>query len=240
MPTGSGVSNFTVQVTDAGLQTATQPLSISIAPSGGGTISLIQSAAVQGTNVTSLSQAFLTNNAPNDLIVVLVRASTTTQTVTVTDTAQNTYTQAASQNQTSDGHQIRIFYTVSRLNAANSVMATFSGINNHPWLAIFEYSGVTSLDQSAHAQGNGTTPSSGLTLATAANNELVFAALGLPSSSSVQVSPGAGFTLLQQDAPPNTSRAGTEASAVIVTGQYAGTFSLSAAANWSAVVATFR
>src|SRR5439155_24324950 len=62
-PTVLGTSSFTVQVTDANSQSATQGLSITIAPAGGGgAIGLVQSAAAQGTSVASLSQAFPANN----------------------------------------------------------------------------------------------------------------------------------------------------------------------------------
>src|SRR5712692_32748 len=237
-PTGSGTSSFTVQVTDANSQTATQGLSITIAPAGGG-IGLVQSAAVQGSSVTSLSQAFPANNTAGNLIVVFVRASTTSQTVTVTDTASNTYALAVSQTQTTDGHQIRIFYATSAASSPNTVTATFSATNTHPWLSVFEFTGVSALDQTAHAQGNSSSPNTGLTAATTSNNELVFAGLGLPNNSTATVTAGTGFQLLLQDAPPNTSRAATEGEIVSVSGQYAGTFSLSAKTKWSAVVATF-
>jgi hypothetical protein len=105
---------------------------------------------------------------------------------------------------------------------------------------VFEFAGVSGLDQTAHAQGSGTSPNTGLTATTTSNNELVFAGLGLPNNSTTPATAGAGFQLLLQDAPPNTSRAATEGQIVSVSGQYGGTFSLSAGANWSAVVATFK
>jgi len=239
-PTASGTSSFTVQVTDANSQAATQGLSITIAPAGGGGIGLVQSAAVQGSSVPSLSQAFPANNTAGNLIVVFVRASTTSQTVTVTDTAGNTYAVAVSQSQTTDGHQIRIFYATSAVSSPNTVTATFSATNNHPWLAVFEVAGVSGLDQTAHAQGSGTSPNTGLTATTTSSNELVFAGLGEVNNSTATATAGAGFQILLQDAPPNTSRAATEGQIVSVSGQYAGTFSLSASTNWSAVVAIFK
>ena len=240
-PTVLGTSSFTVQVTDANSQSATQGLSITIAPAGGGgAIGLVQSAAAQGTSVASLSQAFPANNTAGNLIVVFVRASTTGQTVTVSDTAGNTYTLAVSQTQTSDSHQIRIFYATSATSGLNTVTATFSATNNHPWLAVFEYTGVSALDQTAHAQGSGSSPNTGLTATTASNSELVFAGLGVPNASTATATAGTGFQLLLQDAPPNTSRAATEGQITAVSGQYAGTFSLPAGTNWSAVIATFK
>jgi Putative Ig domain len=240
-PTATGTSNFTAQVTDANSQSASKSLSITIAPGGGGGgIGLVQSAAVQGTSVISLTQAFPGNNTAGNLIVVFVRASTTSQTVTVTDTAGNTYALAVMQTQTSDGHQVRIFYAKSATSGPNTVTATFSATNNHPWLAVFEYTGVSALDQTAHAQGTGSTPNTGLTATTASNSELVFAGLGVPNANTATVTAGTGLQLLLQDAPPNTSRAATEGQITAVSGQYAGTFTLSAGTNWSAVVATFK
>jgi len=245
-PTVLGTSNFTVQVTDADSQSTTQSLSITIAPGGGGGgIGLVQSAAGQGSSVTSLSQAFPSNNTAGNLIVVFVRASTTNQTVTVTDTALNTYALAVSQTQTTDNHQIGIFYATSAASGPNTVTATFSASNTHPWLSVFEFTGVSALDQTAHAQGSSTSPNTGLTPTTTSNNELVFAGLGLPSASTASITAGTGFQVLLQDAPPNTSRAATEGQIVSVSGQDAGTFTINANANcpncnWSAVVATFK
>src|SRR5207237_3780604 len=110
-------------------------LSITIAPGGGGGgIGLVQSAAVQGSSVTSLSQAFPSNNTAGNLIVVFVRA-TSGQTVTVTDTASNTYALAVSQIQTTNSHQIYIFYATSVNNSSNTVPRRFSGPTlSHGWL----------------------------------------------------------------------------------------------------------
>jgi hypothetical protein len=229
-----------VKVTDANSRTATQVLSIVIATGGGGNITLLQSAAAQGTNVTSLSQAFPTGNTTGNLIVVFVRASTATQTVTISDSAGNTYAQAVLQTQTTDGHQVRIFYANCGTSSTNTVTASFSGTNAHPWLSVFEYAGVSTLDKTAHAQGGGNSANSGLTATTTSNSELVFAGLGIPSASQVTVTAGSGFALLLQDASPNTSRGATEGKAVAAAGQYAGTFNLTGSAQWSTVVATFK
>jgi len=240
-PTGTGTSNFTVQVTDANSQTATKGLSIAVNPGGGGSgIALVQSNAVEGSGVGSVSSTFPSNNAAGDLIIAFVRMSTTSQTVSVTDSAGNTYTDAVAQAQTGDGHQVHTFYAKNVVGQANTVTATFSATNNHPWLAIYEYRGLSAtspLDQTAHAQGSSSTPSSGATATTASANELVFAATGLPASYTGTATAGSGYTLQRQDA--GTSRAATEAAAVTSPGAYVGKFSLSSSANWSAVVATF-
>jgi len=241
-PSGSGTSTFDAQVSDANSQTALKTLSITIAPSGGGgAIALVQSSAARGSGVPSIAVPFASANAAGNLIIAAVRMSTTSQTVTVTDSAGNTCTDAVAQSQTTDGHQVHVFYAKNVAGGANTVTATFSGNNNRPWLAACEYSGLSTtspLDRTANAQGSGSAPTSGATATTVSANELVFAALGLPASYKGTVAAGSGYALLLQDT--DSSRAATEAAVVTSTGAYAGTFSLSTGANWTSVVATFK
>ena len=243
-PTAAGTTNFTVKVTDANSQAATKVLNLTInasGVSGGGAIGLVQANAIQGSGVGSVSVTFPASNTAGNLIIAFVRMSTTSQTVTVTDSLGNSYVDAVTQGQTSDGHQVHIFYAKNILAGANTVKATFSASNNHPWLAIYEYRGlsVTSpLDQTGHAQGNSTTPNSGATAATLNANELVFAGIGLPSSYSGTATAGSGCTMLQQDI--NTSPADNDSLVATSTGTYAATFTLSSNTNWSAIVATFK
>jgi hypothetical protein len=147
---------------------------------------------------------------------------------------------AVSQVQSTDGHQTHIFYAKNVKGGNNTVTARFSSTNNHPWLAIYEYSGVTALDRTAYAQGSSNAPSSGQTAATTSANELVFAGLGLPSSSGAGVSAGSGYQLELQDTVQSGSRAATEDRIATATGAFSGAFSLNAAANWTCVVATFK
>src|SRR6202521_2652080 len=176
-----------------------------------------------------------------NLILAFVRMSSTSQTVTLADNAGNTYVEAAAQAQTSDGSQIHLFYACNILGAANSVKATFSSTNNHPWLAIYEVKGLNTinpLDQTAHAQGSSTAPNSGATPMTTSANELVFAAMGLPANYSGTQTAGSGYSILQQDT--STSPAANESILVISTGSYTATFTLSGSTNWSAIIATFQ
>jgi hypothetical protein len=218
-------------------------LSLTIAPSGGGGggIALVQSGAAPGSGVPSISVPFASANTAGNLIIAAVRMSTTSQTVTITDSAGNLYTDAVAQSQTTDGHQVHVFYAKNIAGGGNTVTATFSSTNNHPWLAIYEYSGLSAtspLDRAAHAQGSSSAPTSGATATTVSANELVFAAVGLPASYTGTVTAGSGYALRQQDT--TSSRAANEAAVVSSTGSYAGTFGLSATTNWSAVVATFK
>ena len=169
-----------------------------------------------------------------------MRMSTSSQTVTLTDSAHNTYVEAVAQTQTSDGSQVHLFYARNILGAANTVTATFSGTNGHPWLAVGEYKGLNTanpLDQTAHGQGSTSAPSV-VTPTTTSANELVFAGLGLPVSYTGTQTAGSGFTLVQNDT--GTSPAATETMLVTATGSYTPAFSLSSSPNVSEVVATFR
>lgn len=244
-PTTAATSNFTVQVTDSSnpAQSASKGLSITINPVTSAGIALVQSAALEGSYLNSISQAFPAANTAGNLIIAFVRMSTTTETVGVTDTAGNTYVDAVNQGQDADGSQTHIFYAKNVHAGANTVTATFSGSNNHPYIAVYEYSGLSMtapLDQTAHAEGSSSTPSSGSTATTTSSTELVFSGLGLPSSSSVTVTPGASFLLEQQDTTTNGSRAASEDRKLSSTAAVAGTYTLSGSANWSSIVATFK
>jgi hypothetical protein len=201
---------------------------------------MIQSKAVAGSGTGSVSATFASSNTRGNLIVAFVRMSTTAQTVAVKDSAGNVYTDAVSQAQTTDGHQAHVFYAKNVVGGANTVTATFSATNNYPWLAIYEFKGLSMtapLDQTAHAQGNSGIASSGMTGMTTGANELVFAAVSMPSSYTGTATAGTGYTLLQQGSP---SRAANEGVMVGSTGSFASMFGLSAPTNWTAVVVTFK
>jgi hypothetical protein len=240
-PTGTGTSNFTVQVSDANSVSGTKPLSLTIAAPSGGGIGLVQANAVQGSAVGSVSVAFPVANSAGKLILAFVRMSTSTQTVTVTDTAGNTYIEAVGQAQIADGSQVHLFYAKNIPGVTNTVKATFSAANNHPWLAIYEYQGLNAinpLDQIAQAQGASASPSTGATPTTTSGSELVFAGFGFPASYTGTQAVGAGYTLIQNDV--GTSPAANESTLVTTTGSYTATYGLGASANWSAIVATFK
>jgi hypothetical protein len=234
-PTDSG-SMFLVQVTDADYHSAISgPLTISIGATGG--VALVQSTAASGTGVSNVIAAFPSATTGGNTIIAFVRMSSTNQTVTVGDGSGNTYTEAVSAVQTADGHQIHVFYATNIKGGPDSVIASFSSTNNHPWLAIYEYTGAMHLDRTAAAQGAGTAVSSGSTAVTTSATELVFAGLGLPASSTASIASGAGFTLLQQN--PSGSPGANESNPVSVMGSFTGTFTLSTSETWTAVVATF-
>ncbi len=240
-PTAAGTYNFAVAASDGVLTGAPVPFSIVIQPvSQAPSISLVQANSGSGTAVSALSTSFGSPNSAGNLAVVFVRMSSSNQTVAVSDTLGNLYTKAVSQTQTADGHQIYIFYASNIRAGANTVTASFSATNNHPFLAVYEYAGLSptaALDKVSAAQGSGVSVATGVTAVTNSANELVFAGTGLQNDWSGTVTAGSGYGMQQQDT--GTSRAATEAAVVSNTGSFSGTFALSAGTNWSAVVATF-
>jgi len=228
-------------VSDANQMTDSKAFTLTINSASTTPIVGVQSNAVEGTSASSIAAPFLSANTAGNLIIAFVRMSSTSQSVAITDLAGNSYVDAVSQAQTSDGHQVHIFYAKNINAGANTVTATFSATNNHPWMAVYEYSGLSTtnpLDRTAHAQGSNASPSSGASAITTSANELVFAGVGFVNSYTGTATAGGGYTLQQQDT--GTSRAATEASIVASTGAYSGTFTLSTSTNWSAVLATFQ
>ena len=204
-------------------------------------ISLIQSASNGASYVSSISVSFPANNTAGNLIIAALRMSTVTQGMSVSDTAGNQYATAVHQTQDADGSQIYLLFAKKIAGGPNTITVTFTGTNNHPWLSVYEYSGLNQtnpLDQTVQAQGNGAVPSAGPATASTAN-ELAFSELGLPATLFAgSVSPGAGDTLLLQNT--GTSRAATENAVLMSPGQFTSSFNLSGATNWSLAVAIFK
>ena len=206
-----------------------------------GSIKQIQANDNQGSSVTSVSAPFPSANTAGNMILAFVRASTTTQTVMVTDSVGNSYTHAVAQNQTADGHQIHFFYANNIKPGNNTVTATFSATNNHPYIAVYEYSGLNTsspLDQIASAQGSSASPSCGPTPRSTSANELAISGLGMANNFTGTVTAGPGWTILKQNT--STSRAANESENLSINGTVTAPFALSVTTKWSCILATFK
>ena len=206
----------------------------------GNGIARVQSTSTEGTNVSQVTQSFNSTTTAGNLILAFVRMTTTVQTVTVADTLGNTFQPAVSQKQTFSGYQIALYYAVNAKTGPDTVTASFSNTNAHPWLALYEYSGVNALDTVAHNQGVGSILSTGAAPQTSLATELVFTGFGFPAATSAAFVPGSGFTLDQQQPAQGWSRAATEVATVAVAGSYAGAASLNGKSAWAGVMATFK
>jgi hypothetical protein len=204
-------------------------------------VRLVQSSLNFGTAVTSVSSQFSEANTAGNLIIAFVRASQNAQTVTISDTAGNSYVEAVNHYQSLENFHIHIYYATNIAGRPNLVKATFSGSNDHPLLAIFEYSGLSpsvTLDKTTHAEGADASPASGSTAMTTSASELVFAAASIPYYSTATISAGNGYTM--QRYQDTGSPAATETQIAASAGTFNGTFSLSASAGWAAIIATFK
>lgn len=240
-PTNAGSSPVTISASNSsGSGSATLSLTTRTS-AGGGAIAFKQDAAVLGSGVSSVSVGFPSANTAGNLIIALVRMSTTTQTVTVSDTLGNAYVDAVAQPQNADGHQIHIFYAKNIKAGSNTVQATFSAANNHPWLAIYEFSGLSTsapLNLTHSAQGSSSTTDTG-SVAGTGGAQLVFSAAGFPNSWTGTATSGAGYKAGVQST--NTARSDTEYQILSnFTGNYSATFALSSSTNWSCALASFH
>ena len=206
----------------------------------GGPITQLQANDSQGSRVSSISASFPRANTAGNTIIAFVRISTATDTVTLSDSLGNVYMNAISQSQSTDGHQTHWFYAKNIKGGTNTVTASFSAINNHPYIAIYEYKGlstVSPLDQVGSAQGYSASPSCA-TPATTSAHELAFTGLGMTSNFTGTASAGTDWIIEKQD--NSTSRAATQSQLLFFSDSINATFSLSDSADWSCVVATFH
>jgi len=178
----------------------------------------VQGRSTQVTGGTTASLAFSKANTAGNLIAVYV-VWDNTGTVTLSDTAGNTYTAATARQSWGNGWSAEVFYAANIAAGANTVKATFSTtITNFGLLYLHEYSGLVKaapVDGSASAVGTSAAMSSGA-VATTSANDLLFGA----GASDIDVSKGTNFTARQ-----TTFGNLTEDRTVTTTGSYAGTAS---------------
>lgn len=198
------------------------PVSIATSPQG-----VPQIASGVATSTTILTVAFPAGNEVGTLLAVIVSCGATGETITLSDTVNNTYSVAlgpVSDAPSSATHQIFYAYSIGGVNSVTvnvSPACTFS-------VFIAEYFGVaqSGSETSASAAGSGGTPSSG-SVTTAASGELI---LGVCSGTS---GAGVGFVSLG-----NYLNNQGEYQIQSAAGTVAATFAATATA-WSASVVTF-
>jgi hypothetical protein len=195
----------------------------------------------------SASKAFAINNTAGNFIWVGFYCSGTGRTLSVSDTRGNTYTQAATVTQTTDGHQIWLYYAMNIAAGANTVTATATGADTQYFYQfIHEVKGIATsgaLDKTVTAIGSSTTQSSGDTATTTAANELVAGMIGFSGGGNFYFTPGASLTKqgVSRNISDDSLTAGTVDRVVSSTGAYSvSTTTVDYAEVFSAIAATFK
>jgi hypothetical protein len=156
--------------------------------------------------------------------------------ITVTDTANNVYRLAVTKANSSDGHQLYLYYASNVAGGPATVTARVDASSASMRAVAAEYSGIAltnALDRTSGGVGTNAAPSSG-NASTSQANELIF---GVASSASQQTwTPALGWTAYDWPA----GKLADEGRTVTSTGPVAARFSISSKDDWTAVVATFR
>lgn len=195
-----------------------------------------QHATTDAGSVSSAGLAFASTITSGNTCIVWVRQGATGGTCSVTDDKSNTYTQDATQAQTTDGHTLWLFRCSNITNGAKTVTVTFGAAATMRF-AIYEYQSNWVISGTPPtAQGNSTTPSSGNQV-TGVTTGIIGGISGDGIGSTFNA--GAGWTtedtfatarLNTEDRGAATQAAGTYAA----TGTYVGT-----APQWTAIMAAY-
>ena len=204
-------------------------------------IALIQqtSTVTYGTS-TSVVATYASANATGSLLIAAV-FNTNLVSVSLADSASNTWSKAASTTYPTYGEAISIFAATNVKNSSNTVTATLGGTGGfNPSLFLYEYRGAatsSSFDASTtQTQSNTTNVTSGGANATSAV-ELLFGTLYLNAWPATPPTAGSGFVI---ESSSSASNAFIEDGAMYVTGSVGANWTLAAAASSSATVVTFR
>ncbi|HEY7291368.1 MAG TPA: putative collagen-binding domain-containing protein [Vicinamibacterales bacterium] len=201
-------------------------------------VSLVQHSSRDAGTTTSSSLAFSSANTTGNWIGVAVRAGGVGQTISVSDSRNNTYRRAVQFAENVDGTTLAIFYAENIAGGSNTVTVTDTQSNTLRF-AILEYAGVassSSLENAVGAQGTSAAPSAGAIAASA--GDLVFGLVSTANPASVTA--GSGFVLRESvPANPNTKLA-VEDRLATTSGSFSATASLGATDVWGSTVAAFR
>jgi len=181
---------------------------------------------------TTVNVSYPEAQTAGDMNVVVVGWNDTTATIqTVNDSAGNSYQLAIGPT---SGTALRqsIYYAPNIVAGANTVTVTFSQAASFPDVRVLEYQGITTLDVTAGASGNGASASSGAATTTSAN-ELIFGANTVATTTQAA---GDGFTSRIATAPDGDIALDK---VVTATGSNIATSTLSSAGAWVMQMATF-
>ncbi len=136
-------------------------------------------------------------------------------------------------------------HNVTALSSTDTITVSFSSNTYGVAAVAHEFSGLASsftLDQTASANGNSATPSSGTTAVTAQTDELLIGAIGVSGPPADTFTPGAGYSALSFNGFSGVWN-GTirpEYKIVSVTGAYQADGALNPSRGWGAAIATYK
>ena len=206
---------------------------------------------VQGANnssippVTTLSEAFSSNNTAGNFIIVWVGWHSSTTTAAVSDSANNVYQPLSAAIFPNIPLKGQIFYARNVFGGANTVSVTISASTPYVVLDIHEYAGIdpvspvdadARLDNTTCGLSCGTTPIAGSVTTTHAL-DLLFGAASTNRDAANEASwtPETGYTLRQSN-----QWTGTEDQIATSTGGYSATFTVPTADHWVGEIAAFK
>ena len=205
-------------------------------------IALVQHTAKDAGLVPSTSLGFPSANIAGNWIAVVLRTSSSSDVVTVSDTNGNTYQKAVQLAVTVDpptGLTLGIFYAENVRGGANSITVSHT-ISGYLRLSIVEYSGVAtsnSLDVTATGQGTSASPATGSATPTA-NGDLLLGAV--VTGMDANVTAGSGYAIRDSVPSAGAARLTVEDKGQPVAGAASSSATLAASDNWGAALATFR
>jgi hypothetical protein len=190
-------------------------------------------AATPQSSTATVPVTFPGAQTAGDLNIVVVGWNDTTATVQlVKDSAGNNYNLAIGPT---SGTALRqsIYYAANIVGGNNTVTVTFNQAAAFPDVRILEYRGVTTLDVTAGASGNSTTPNSG-SATTTSPNELIF---GADTIFTTTAGAGSGFTSRIITSPDSDL---AEDKIVTSAGANSATATLSSSGPWVMQMVTFK
>jgi len=224
-----------VAVTLPSSQTSTLPGAFTYSALPQTAIAFVQvAAAVPQSSVTTVNVSYPSAQIAGNLNIVVVGWNNSTSNVlSVQDSAGNLYARAI--GPTTSGQRVRqsIYYAANVRAGGNTVTVTFNQSTPAPDVRVLEYAGVSALDGAAGASGRSRTSSTGF-VTTTSPNELIFAAntVATPTSGA-----GAGFTSRIITSPDGDI---AEDRIVAAIGSYNATAPLTSSGRWVMQIVTFK
>lgn len=191
---------------------------------------------------TSCAVAFDSNVTAGNLLIGYVYAGDANAIIAVTaaDTLGQTWSQAVLQRQSTDKHVGAIFYFANTAGGANTVTFTFTGGTPTDRCSVAEFSGAATsspLDQTNHAEGSSTTPTSGSITPTQDGELLVCVATG---DGGAVYTAGTDFSKNINVPDATNTRIGGEYYIQPTAAAHNGTWSIASSQNWTSEIASFK